>query len=119
MPSLARRAAHDGYTIFFLTGRPESQRAGTVANLVVRGLRRPRTPPTCSCATRTSALRRTCRVTPRRRTARPTSTSRLTRAHIEDLGYEIVANFGDQFSDLSLGHEKRATKLPNPMYFLP
>jgi hypothetical protein len=26
-----------------------------------------------------------------------------TRAHIESLGYDIVANFGDQYSDLSYG----------------
>jgi hypothetical protein len=43
----------------------------------------------------------------------------MTRAHIQDLGYDIVANFGDQYSDLSEGHQDRAYKLPNPMYFLP
>jgi hypothetical protein len=29
-----------------------------------------------------------------------------------------VANVGDQFSDLQGGHEQRAVKLPNPMYFI-
>jgi predicted secreted acid phosphatase len=43
----------------------------------------------------------------------------LTRAHVEDLGYRVVANFGDQFSDLLGGHAKRAVKLPNPTYYLP
>ena len=42
-----------------------------------------------------------------------------TRAHIESLGYEIVGNFGDQFSDLEGGHADRTFKLPNPNYFLP
>jgi hypothetical protein len=42
-----------------------------------------------------------------------------TRAHIESLGYEIVANFGDQFSDLEGGHADRTFKMPNPNYFLP
>ncbi len=42
-----------------------------------------------------------------------------TRAHIESLGYDIVANFGDQYSDLQGGYEDRAFKLPNPNYFLP
>ena len=42
-----------------------------------------------------------------------------TRAHIESLGYDIVANFGDQFSDLEGGHADRTFKLPNPNYFLP
>jgi hypothetical protein len=43
----------------------------------------------------------------------------LTRQHIESLGYDIVGNFGDQFSDLSFGFEDKAFKIPNPMYFLP
>ncbi len=42
-----------------------------------------------------------------------------TRAHIESLGYTIVGNFGDQYSDLQGGYEDRAFKLPNPNYFLP
>ncbi len=42
-----------------------------------------------------------------------------TRAHIQSLGYEIVANFGDQYSDLEGGHADRTFKLPNPNYFLP
>ena len=43
----------------------------------------------------------------------------LTRKHIESLGYRIVANVGDQLSDLQGDHEQRAVKLPNPMYFIP
>jgi hypothetical protein len=118
MPSLARRAAHDGYSVFYVTQRPESQRAGTVANLVSAGYAAPdsdhlfmrnkdasapaylpcdATPPYCSLDQYKS----------------------MTRAHIESLGYQIVGNFGDQLTDLSSGHEQRAFKLPNPMYFQP
>jgi len=43
----------------------------------------------------------------------------LTRKHIESLGYDIVGNFGDQFSDLNGGFANKTFKLPNPMYFLP
>ncbi len=43
----------------------------------------------------------------------------MTRAHIESLGYDIVANFGDQFSDLNGGFADETFKIPNPMYFLP
>ena len=43
----------------------------------------------------------------------------LTRAHVQQLGYRVVANFGDQFSDLLGGHAERAVKLPNPTYYLP
>ncbi|MDC4232210.1 LPXTG cell wall anchor domain-containing protein [Actinomyces sp. B33] len=42
------------------------------------------------------------------------------RKHIEDdLGYRIVGNFGDQYSDLIGGHADVAYKLPNPTYYLP
>ena len=45
-----------------------------------------------------------------------------TRAHIESPSggrYDIVANFGDQYSDLIGGHADRTVKLPNPTYYLP
>jgi hypothetical protein len=42
-----------------------------------------------------------------------------TRAYVESQGYDIVANFGDQFSDLIGGHADRTVKLPNPTYYLP
>ena len=41
------------------------------------------------------------------------------RARIERRGYTIVANVGDQDSDLAGGHADRAFKLPNPFYFIP
>jgi predicted secreted acid phosphatase len=42
-----------------------------------------------------------------------------TRAYIESQGYNIVANFGDQFSDLEGGFADKAFKMPNPNYYLP
>ena len=42
-----------------------------------------------------------------------------TRAYIESLGYEIVADFGDQFSDLLGGFADNTFKMPNPNYYLP
>ena len=45
-----------------------------------------------------------------------------TRAYVETRaggGYRIVANVGDQFSDLIGGHADRTIKLPNPTYYLP
>ena len=41
------------------------------------------------------------------------------RRYVESQGYDIVANFGDQFSDLIGGYADRAVKLPNPTYYLP
>jgi predicted secreted acid phosphatase len=42
-----------------------------------------------------------------------------TRAYIESKGYDIVANFGDQFSDLLGGFANKTFKMPNPNYYLP
>jgi predicted secreted acid phosphatase len=42
-----------------------------------------------------------------------------TRAYIESQGYRIVADFGDQFSDLKGGHADKLFKMPNPNYYLP
>src|SRR5262249_16046700 len=114
MPALAAHAASDGYTIFFLTGRPENQRPATVTNLANTGYTAPDTahlymsdqanePWVSSCAP--SCTR--------------TQFKSLTRQHIESLGYYIVANFGDQFSDLNGGFADETVKIPNPMYFLP
>jgi predicted secreted acid phosphatase len=42
------------------------------------------------------------------------------RRYVENtLHYDIVANFGDQFSDLIGGYADRTVKLPNPTYYLP
>ena len=116
MPALEALAKADGYQVFFLTGRPESQRAATVANLATAGygtvaddhlyLKDLSEPWLSSCATTTPACT-------------TTQYKSLTRQHIESLGYDIVANFGDQFSDLNGGFADRDFKLPNPMYFLP
>jgi hypothetical protein len=42
-----------------------------------------------------------------------------TRAYIESQGYDIVADFGDQFSDLEGGFADKTFKMPNPNYYLP
>jgi len=118
MPSLVQRAIHDHYTIFYLTGRPESQRAGTVANLVSAGYPAPDADHLFMRNKDASApAYLPCDATPPYCTTDQYKS--MTRAHIEALGYQIVGNFGDQYSDLSFDHEKRAYKLPNPMYFLP
>ena len=42
-----------------------------------------------------------------------------TRAYIESQGYDIVADVGDQFSDLEGGFADKTFKMPNPNYYLP
>ncbi len=41
------------------------------------------------------------------------------RIDIESRGFTIIANIGDQESDLVGGHAERIFKLPNPFYFIP
>lgn len=114
MPGLVSHAVADGYTVFFLTGRPATQRAGTVANLADAGYTAPDTnhlymkdyptePWLSSCAPSCTT----------------TQYKSLTRQYIESQGYDIVANFGDQYSDLNGGFADQTFKLPNPMYYLP
>jgi len=113
MPTLVNWAAANGYTIFYLTGRPASQLNGTVTNLTQDGYPAPvagnvylkdmSDPWLSSCAPNCTTIQY----------------KSLTRQHIESLGYDIVGNFGDQYSDLSGGHADRDFKLPNPMYYLP
>lgn len=41
------------------------------------------------------------------------------RRQITEMGYTIIANVGDQYSDLRGGYAERVFKLPNPFYFVP
>jgi hypothetical protein len=114
MPDIVSHAVTDGYTIFYLTGRPAVQRPGTVANLGDAGYTAPDTahlymkdypnePWLNGCAPSCTT----------------TQYKSLTRQHIESLGYDIAADLGDQYSDLNGGFTDETFKLPNPMYYLP
>lgn len=126
MADLASRAQDAGYTVFFLTGRPEAQRPGTETNLGNAGfpvkteqvfLKNDAGQTWITCDTDFTKYDTTTTGTPACSTIERKS---QTRAHIEkDLGYDIVANFGDQYSDLTGGFADRTFKVPNPMYYLP
>jgi len=122
MPQLAQKAQAKGYTVFFLTGRPESQRAGTEKNLTDVGFPVTTTPVggnvdnvflkdvAHSWTTCDETADKVCSTI---------EVKSETRKYIESLGYDIKGNFGDQFSDLSGGYADKTFKLPNPMYYLP
>jgi predicted secreted acid phosphatase len=115
MPQLVSFAAGHGYSIYYITGRPQSQTAATIKDLVAAGYAapaaghlflKPATPPSyLKCA------------------AAPTCTTieykSGTRKYISSLGNTILADFGDQYSDLLGGDAGHAVKIPNPMYYLP
>jgi acid phosphatase len=91
-----------GFTIFLITARPSAfpgLRDTTLRNLAAAGYSgyaavSLKPDPATSSATYKTA----------------------ERAAIEAKGFTIVANVGDQESDLSGGHSERTFKLPNPFY---
>ncbi|MDT4912306.1 MAG: hypothetical protein QOC66_1434 [Pseudonocardiales bacterium] len=112
MVDLEHYAQSKGYEVFFLTGRPESQRVGTITNLNNQGYTF--NPANVYLKDLASPILAFC--TPNC----PTITYKSAyRAYIESLGYNIVANFGDQYSDLTGGYADKTFKIPNPMYYLP
>jgi predicted secreted acid phosphatase len=42
-----------------------------------------------------------------------------TRRRLTEEGFAIIANIGDQYSDVAGGYAERSFKLPNPFYFTP
>jgi hypothetical protein len=136
MVDMAKKAASDGYAVIFVTGRPAAQEAATLANLttadVVDGIGAGYPAPTTlndgedglftkpAIADYPQYLKDACaEELAAGKSCTTIHYKSATRAHIESLGYDIVANFGDQFSDLEGGHADRSFKLPNPNYFLP
>jgi len=122
MPQLVQKAQAKGYTVFFLTGRPESQRAGTEKNLTDVGFPVTTTPVggnVDNVFLKDVAHSWTTCDTTGDNTCSTIEVKSETRKYIESLGYDIKGNFGDQFSDLSGGYADKTFKLPNPMYYLP
>jgi predicted secreted acid phosphatase len=157
MLDLVNQAKSEGYAIFFLTGRGDSQHQATVANLqsdtaagfsdiptvtlngktipeVDAGYPAP-TPVDTGHGGFTDGLftkppigsypsylnqPQFCGPNITAGTSCPTIQYKSgTRAYIESLGYDIVGNFGDQFSDLLGGFADKTFKMPNPNYYLP
>ncbi len=132
MVELARAAEREGYAVFFLTGRGAAQEAATLGNLtedgvgVDAGYPKPTTlrngedglftKP--AVADYPAYLKTACADDPNG-SCTTIHYKSATRAHIESLGYDIVANFGDQYSDLKGGYADRTFKVPNPNYYLP
>ncbi|WP_329131863.1 acid phosphatase [Streptomyces sp. NBC_01476] len=115
MDAVANWSAAHGITVFWITGRPEAQRADTVRNLSAVGYKS--VPDTAHLYLKNSTTPPA--YLPCGATCTTIEYKSGTRKHIESLGYDIVGNFGDQYSDLSGGYADKSFKLPNPMYYLP
>ena len=132
MVDLAKAAEREGYAVIYLTGRPATQEQATLGNLTADGVGidagfpKPTTlkggedglftKP--AVADYPDYLRTACADDPNG-SCTTIDYKSATRKHIESLGYDIVANFGDQFSDLKGGFADKTFKLPNPNYYLP
>ncbi|CAN5445516.1 hypothetical protein BH11ACT8_BH11ACT8_20540 [soil metagenome] len=121
MVAVVQAAEAAGCTVFGLTGRPAAQQDDTIANLTEDGYvdgdgaplftadhyftKDVANQPWVDCGS-----------------DRACSTIEYksgTRGHIEDLCFDVVGNFGDQFSDLLGGYADHTYKVPNPTYYLP
>ena len=102
---LFNKARAVGVEVFFITGRPDEQRAGTVRNLEAAGYK--------------GWKGLSLRVGPQKTMATVAYKSE-ERKKIVAAGDRIVMNVGDQWSDLN-GDSKAeiSVKLPNPFYYLP
>jgi predicted secreted acid phosphatase len=136
MVAMVNQAKAEGYAVFFLTGRGAAQEAATLGNLTSDGIGVDAGYPTPTALPNGEDGLFTkppvgsypaylnspefCGPSITAGVSCPTIRYKSgVRAHIESQGYEIVGNFGDQFSDLIGGSADKTFKLPNPNYFLP
>ena len=101
---LYREAKELGITTFFISGRYESQRAITEQNLHDAGYSDWKTIYLKNDGSHYSSI---------------ADFKSLMRERIEQQGYTIIANIGDQQSDFTGAHAEREFRLPNPFYFIP
>lgn len=95
------KARKQGVAIFLITGRMEKLRKGTIQNLVRNniaydGLYMRPDGDRSSAAEFKSGVRK----------------------KIEEMGFKVIVNVGDQFSDLEGGYSKECAKLPNKLYYI-
>jgi predicted secreted acid phosphatase len=98
---LFQKARDLNVAVFFITGRPEAQRAATERNLRATGF---------------GGYERIYMVPDGAHFASAANFKTPVREQIEQQGYTIIANMGDQPSDLAGGHAEKTFQLPNPFY---
>jgi acid phosphatase len=102
---LYKEAQRLGVSIFFITGRPESQRAVTERNLQAQGYTNWQ-----QLILRSSSLS----------SETVDVYKSKARAQIVSQGYKLILNVGDQWSDLKGTPEAEfSVKYPDPYYFIP
>ncbi len=99
-------AKKNGIAVFFVTGRPESQRTLTTSNLMEAGY------------SGWAQLYMRSEMKPGESPEPASVYKPRARKSIESQNYRIVLNIGDQASDLAGCCAERVFKLPNPFYLV-
>jgi predicted secreted acid phosphatase len=102
--ALYEKARSLGVDVFFITGRDQTQRSATEKNLRGAGY---------------GGYRGLYMTPVGQHFPSAADFKAPVRAAIESAGYTIIANMGDQPSDLAGGHAERTFLLPNPFYRIP
>ena len=101
---LFNAAVADRVSVFFISGRDaEAQQAVTVRNLADVGYK-----GWADVLLRPRAIYRTV-----------AEFKTAERRRLSEQGYTIIANVGDQQSDLDGGYAERTFRVPNPFYYIP
>ncbi|MGA0565946.1 HAD family acid phosphatase [Rathayibacter sp. KR2-224] len=122
MVALQRAAQKAGCTVIGLTGRNDNQKDATLGNLAKVGYTGFTAANYYTKWTGQGASQQPSYIHCAAASCTTIEYKSQTRAHVESSAggkYDVVANFGDQFSDLIGGHADRTIKLPNPTYYLP
>jgi predicted secreted acid phosphatase len=99
-----------GVAVFFITGRYDTERAATARNLRIAGyIDKDGRDGWAALIMRPAGTK----------AASAADFKAPERAKIEMKGYTIIANVGDQPSDLAGGHAERSFLLPDPFYRVP
>jgi predicted secreted acid phosphatase len=101
---LYRHARSLNVAVFFVTARPEAQRQATIRNLHTAGY---------------NTFQELMMPANGAKYASSADFKAPRRAAIEQAGYTIIANVGDQPSDLAGGHAEKAFLMPDPFYRIP
>lgn len=102
--ALYHRALHDHVAVFIVTGRHVFLKDKTIQHLKAAGF----------------TYWNTIYFKPNNFKAKTNAVYKsAVRKHIDDEGYRIIINIGDQDSDLKGNFAEKAYKLPNPFYYIP
>jgi acid phosphatase len=102
---LFNRAKELNVAIFFISGRGEAVRTATEQNLTKAGY--------------VGWIDANVMLRPNKEGTVEQFKTAMRQKIEQEMHYTIIANVGDQYSDLRGGHAEQVFKVPNPFYFIP